>query len=81
MTPQQQYLISQTLGSQVGVILTIVTDEQRGHNEDLDEYIRCFLDTQVSLAPTHVSWSVGLTFGFPISGGLSVATVTKLPPI
>ena len=31
-----------------------------------------FLDTQVSLAPTHVSglvsWLVGHTFGFPISG-------------
>ena len=35
-----------------------------------------FLDTQVSLAPTHVSWLVGClvgklvghTFGFPISG-------------
>ena len=36
----------------------------------------CFLDTQVSLAPTHVRrlvrWSVGHTFGFPISGRPSV---------
>ena len=46
-------------GFQVGLILTIVTDKQRGYDKDLDEYIRCFLDTQVSLAPTHVSWSVG----------------------
>ena len=34
-------------------------------------YIVQFLDTQVSLAPTHVSWSVSWfvshTFGFPIS--------------
>ena len=44
-----------------------------------------FLDTQVSLAPTHVSWLVGWlvcplvrhTFGFPISGRPSIATVTK----
>ena len=27
-----------------------------------------FLDMQVSLAPTHVRWLVGHTFGFPISG-------------
>ena len=34
--------------------------------------VSAFLDTQVSLAPTHVSWSVrwlvSHTFGFPISG-------------
>ena len=30
--------------------------------------VNIFLDTQVSLAPTHVSKYVGHTFGFPISG-------------
>ena len=39
-------------------------------------YLCQFLDTQVSPAPTHVrmlvGWSVGHTFGFPISGRPSV---------
>ena len=39
---------------------------------DLEAFSFHFLDTQVSLAPTHVSplvgWSVSHTFGFPISG-------------
>ena len=42
-----------------------------------DYILTPFLDTQVSLAPTHVSPSVRHTFGFPISGRPSVATVTK----
>ena len=43
-----------------------------------------FLDTQVSLAPTHVSWSVSWlvshTFGFPISGRPSVQQSSLMTP-
>ena len=39
-------------------------------DQDINEI--SFLDTQVSLAPTHVRLSVGHTFGFPISGRPSV---------